>query len=165
MRPRRKLLVAVVVSALAAEGADAQQPASILGAPDARTYAELLPMTDTRQFDPALVDRALASRSPALRAAATLAIGQIGPEHGMAGSARLRRLLTDNEIVGAANAAYAIGPLRDSASIPELTAALSGNHGVAREAAWALGETGTPARSAIPRAVAGPHPTDVTVQL
>jgi len=165
MRPRRKLLVAVVVSALAAGGADAQQPPSILGAPDARTYAELLAMTDTRQFDPALVDRALASRSSPLRAAATLAIGQIGPEHGMAGSARLRRLLTDNEILVAANAAYAIGLLRDSASISALSAALSGNHEVAREAAWALGETGTPARIAITRALAGPHPTDVTVQL
>src|SRR5437762_10921735 len=136
MRPRRKLLVAVVVSALAAGGADAQQPPSILSAPDARTYAELLAMTDTRQFDPALVDRALASRSSPLRAAATLAIGQIGPEHGMARSARLRRLLTDNEILVAANAAYASGLLRDAAAISALGAALPGSHEVAREAAW-----------------------------
>ena len=160
---RRKLLRAVLFCSFATS-ATAQKHAP-LSAQDAHTYAQLLAMTDTRQFDSALIDRALASASPQLRAAATLAIGQVGPEHGMAGIAHLRRLLTDREISVAANAAYAIGLLRDSISIGASSGALAAMNDIAREAAWALGEIGSPARGAITSALGMPHPNDVTVQL
>lgn len=132
---------------------------------DIRLYSQLLAMTDTRQLDTALVDRALAASWQPLRAAAALAIGQVGSEHGSPRIVRLRALLPDRNASVAANAAYAIGLLRDSASIRALSASLSGNHEVAREAAWALGEIGAPARGAITTALNVAHETDVTVQL
>lgn len=165
MLRRRTLVGAFAVCCLAARGAVAQQRSSSLSQSDANTYALLLAMTDTRQFDGALVDHALASRSTALRAAATLAIGQVGAAHGLPGVPRLRTLLTDNEVSVAANAAYAIGLLRDSASVTALNAALAANHEVAREAAWALGEIGVPARGAIAAGLRSHYPDDVTVQL
>jgi len=128
-------------------------------------YAQLLSMTDTRQLDTQLIDRALASNWLPLRAAAGLAIGQVGPERGIVGVARLRSLLTDKEPSVAANAAYAIGLLRDSASIPALSTAVSSIHEVAREAAWALGEIGAPARQAIISSLKNPRPADASVQL
>ncbi|HYS69816.1 MAG TPA: HEAT repeat domain-containing protein, partial [Gemmatimonadaceae bacterium] len=127
----------------------AQKLPPSVGQREMRLYAQLLAMTDTRQFDTALIDRALAESWPALRAAATLAIGQVGAERAMPRISRLRALLTDKDVTVAANAAYAIGLLRDSASIAALSTALSANHEVAREAAWAMGEIGAPARNAI----------------
>jgi len=122
-------------------------------------------MTDTRQLDTQLIDRALASRWPSLRSAAALAIGQIGAERGRIGVQRLLTLLTDKDATVAANAAYALGLLRDSASIASLNAALSSKREVAREAAWAMGEIGAPARNAITAALKTSHESDVTVQL
>ena len=161
---RKKLLHTALICSLSTSAA-AQKHTLPLAARDAGTYAQLLAMTDTRQFDSALIDRALASTSPRLRAAAALAIGQIGAERGMTGISRLRTLLTDSEVSVAANAAYAIGLLRDSASIPALTGALAFNNDIAREAAWALGEIGSSARGVITAALSNPHQNDVTVQL
>ena len=141
------------------------QKATTPGPGDVRTYAQLLGMTDSRQLDTVLVERALASRWQPLRAAATLAIGQIGAERGLRGAPRLRVLLTERATPVSSNAAYALGLLRDSASIGALSAALVGDARVAREAAWALGEIGAPARGAITTGLNVAHGTDVTVQL
>jgi cyclophilin family peptidyl-prolyl cis-trans isomerase/HEAT repeat protein len=129
------------------------------------TYARLLSMTDTRQLDMPLIDHALASDWAPLRDAAAMSIGQVGPEHGRAGAPRLRELLRDRDATVAADAAYALGLLGDSASVVDLTAALTRNHQVAREAAWALGEIGGPSRFAITAALKNGPPTDVAIQL
>jgi cyclophilin family peptidyl-prolyl cis-trans isomerase/HEAT repeat protein len=136
-----------------------------IGASEVNLYARLLAMTDTRQLDFALVDRALASKWRPMRAAATLAIGQVGAEPGMAGAPRLRVLLRDRDLTVAANAAYSLGLLRDTASIADLGAALALNHEVAREAAWALGEMGAPARVTIVSALKSDHDQDTAIQL
>jgi cyclophilin family peptidyl-prolyl cis-trans isomerase/HEAT repeat protein len=141
------------------------QSSSSPGPVEVGLYAQLMSMTDTRQLDMPLVERALASDWLPLRAAAAIAIGQIGPIHGRSGAARLRELLGDRATPVAADAAYALGLLRDSASIEALRTALSRNHEVAREAAWALGEIGSRSRAAIITALRSRPPTDVAVQL
>jgi cyclophilin family peptidyl-prolyl cis-trans isomerase/HEAT repeat protein len=83
----------------------------------------------------------------------------------MAGASRLRALLKDRDAAVAANAAYALGLLRDTTSIAALSAALPLNHEVAREAAWALGEIGAPARATITNALKSDHDHDTTIQL
>jgi len=133
---------------------------------EAHLYARLMAMTDSRTFDRSLVDSALASSWASLRAASSLAVGQVGSAHGMPGASLLRSLLSDRDNTVASNAAYALGLLRDSAAIPSLAAALKGNPRVAREAAWALGEIGAPAKAAITSALASPTSDEArTIQL
>ena len=164
MQLRKKPTVAVLTCAIAAiAGAQTLPPA--IGAREVNLYARLLAMTDTRQLDMPLVDRALASKWRPLRAAGTLAIGQIGAEKGRAGAARLRELLNDRDVTVAANAAYALGLLRDTTAIAALSATLAANHEVAREAAWALGEIGAPARDAITAGLKGDRDHDTAIQL
>ncbi|HUQ47502.1 MAG TPA: peptidylprolyl isomerase [Gemmatimonadaceae bacterium] len=144
----------VVVAAASASVLQAQtgSPSAL----DSHLYARLMAMTDSRTFDRSLVDSGLSSRWAPLRAASALAVGQVGSSHGMPGASLLRSLLTDRHNAVASNAAYALGLLRDSTAIPSLAAALKGNASVAREAAWALGEIGGPARTAITGALASP---------
>ena len=165
MQLPKRLFCLATIGSLAASTAFAQKLPRGVGEREMRIYAQLMAMTDTRQLDTVLIDRALAARWPALRAAATLAIGQVGDERAVLRASRLRALLADKDASVAANAAYAIGLLRDSASIAALSTVLSANHEVAREAAWAMGEIGAPARAAITNALATSHDTDVTVQI
>ena len=158
-----RLLVSALLLATATRAAVAQGPG--LSNTDVRLYAQLLAMTDTRQLDTALVDRLLASQSPPLRAAAALAIGQIGAEQGARGTQRLRMLLRDADPDVAGKAAYALGLLRDLASITSLTGALRSSPEVAREAAWSLGEIGAPSRNAITTALRSTHDDGTTIQL
>ena len=116
---------------------------------DVELYARLMAMTDTRTLDMPLVEQALARKWRPLRAAAALAIGQVGADVGMPGASRLRSLLGESDAKVAANAAYALGLLRDSLAVADLSATLDWDREVAREAAWALGEIGAPARGAI----------------
>lgn len=158
-----RLLVSALILATVARPAVGQRPN--LSNADVRLYAQLLAMTDTRHLDTALVDRLLASQSPPLRAAAALAIGQIGAEQGSRGAQRLRALLKDPDPNVAGKAAYALGLLRDLASLTSLTDALRSSPEVAREAAWALGEIGAPARNAITTALRSAHDDGTTIQL
>jgi len=135
-------VAACFVSGLGIAGAQAARKSD--SSRDVNLYARLLAMTDSRTFDRALVDSALASSWAPLRAAASLAVGQVGATHGIAGAPRLRELLNDPDAIVASNAAYALGLLRDSSSVPSLAATLGGRPRVAREAAWALGEIGPP---------------------
>src|SRR5436305_5492367 len=131
MRLRNALVV--VALSVGVRNAAAQRP----HAPDPsdiRLYAQILSMTDTRALDIPLVDRALASKWSALRAAATMAIGQVGAEVGSPAAARLRALLADSDSTVAADAAYSLGLLRDTASITALSEALQSERAVAREA-------------------------------
>ena len=161
----RKLLVGAVLFCGAGGTAAAQGLPKGITAGDVTLYANLMAMTDTRRLDTLLVDRALASKWRQLRGAATLAIGQIGAEQGMRGAPRLRTLLKDRDATIAANAAYALGLLRDTAAVSALSETLAQNHVVAREAAWALGEIGAPARHAITVALGSSHDHDTAIQL
>ncbi len=158
MRAARIAVAAALIVSVAADSRTVRAQGARQGASrrNVALYARLLAMTDSRTFNRALADSAIASSWSPLRAAASLAIGQVGAAHGMPGAPLLRELLSDRDVVVAANAAYALGLLRDSASVMPLAAALGGPPRVAREAAWALGEIGTPARNAIILALAAP---------
>ena len=145
-------VLAVVLSSSCAEAQSRRAPSDR----DIRLYARLMAMTDSRTLDRALVDSSLASSWAPLRAATALAIGQTGAARGMAAVVVARGLVADRDLTVASNAAYALGLLRDSAGIGTLASALTGPPRVAREAAWSLGEIGTPARSIILAAMASP---------
>src|SRR6266566_5104422 len=97
MLHRKYLASAVLVVAISASAGGQRSPNEV-GGREVNLYARLLAMTDTRQLDTSLVDRALAAKWRPLRAAGTVAIGQIGPDKGMAGARRLRALLTDRDV-------------------------------------------------------------------
>ncbi len=141
------LLVAAPTLAVA-QGATSRTPSR-----DAAWSGRLLRMTDGRTLDTALTDSVLASGPRWLRAQATLAVGQV---HGRARAAALRTLLVDKDTTVAANAAFALGLMLDTASVDALGRALNGAPTVAVEAAWSLGEIGAPARAAIERAFETP---------
>ena len=160
----RPLLVSIATFTVA-QPTSAQRTSPRLSESEIKLHSRLLAMTDTRQLDTALVDRLLATRSSALRAAAALAIGQVGAEQGFSGVGRLRELLRDKDANVAAKSAYALGLLRDSASVPALASVLSSTPVIAREAAWALGEIGVPARGTITSALAVDRDDGVAIQL
>ncbi|MFL5468388.1 MAG: peptidylprolyl isomerase [Gemmatimonadaceae bacterium] len=161
----RSCFVVPILFIAFAAAADAQKKSAEPSARDVAVYAKLLAMTDTRQLDTALVDRALRSTWRPIRGAAALAIGQVGQAEGRRGITRLRSLLSDRDAAVAANAAYSLGLLRDTASTAALAAALALNREVALEAAWSLGEIGQPARATITGALKSTHPSSVTIQL
>jgi cyclophilin family peptidyl-prolyl cis-trans isomerase/HEAT repeat protein len=143
---------AIAASALPVRAQAVRKPS----ATEVAVYARLMAMTDSRTFDPGLVDSAFASGWSPLRAAAALAVGQVGPVHAISGAPLLRSLLADHDTKVSSNAAYALGLLHDSSSVMALSSALNSNAATAREAAWALGEIGAPARNAIVSALATP---------
>lgn len=160
-----KRLLVLVAFACVSLDATAQRASVKVSDRDVETYASLLAMTDSRMLDMNLVEHALTSNWRTLRGAAALAVGQVGPDVGTSGSARLRALLKDRDRGVAANAAYALGLLRDTAAISQLGSAVAANDEVAREAAWALGEIGAPARGAIVAALGGNHDGATAIQL
>jgi cyclophilin family peptidyl-prolyl cis-trans isomerase len=160
----RSLFVLAAI-ALAAPTAGAQQPRGRLSPAERDQYAAILRMTDVRALDTVVVDRALASRSAPVRAAATLSIGQIGRAAAAPRLPRLRTLLQDADTAVAARAAYALGLVQDSASVAALAGALRAGAWIAAEAAWALGQIGEPARAVIVNALARPATSAVRVQL
>ena len=114
---------------------------------DEASLARILAMSDARTLDSALVDLALLTGRSHLRASATRAIGQVG---GALRASRLRNLLSDADTAVAAEAAFALGMLRDTSARAVLATALARvPEGI--EAAWALGEIGSPARGEIAR--------------
>ena len=156
MNELRKLL-AVGCWLLASGCATVPERQSVLSDENVREYAALLRMADSRTLDTVIVDRGLASSSPAVRAEAARAIGQVGRAKAAPRVATLRSLLRGPDARVAAQAAYSLGLLRDTASIPALTEALTWSSPVAREAAWSLGQIGNAARDAIVGALARGH--------
>lgn len=151
MRFRELVLAGVCAAGCAATRSAAQS----LPPADLETYARVLAMADSRVLDTALVRGALAGRSPRLRAAASISIGQVGRRTGLSSAPTLRRLMRDSNPGVASSAAYALGLLVDTASVASLDSALRSDPRVAREAAWALGEIGGAAANGIVRALAG----------
>jgi peptidyl-prolyl cis-trans isomerase B (cyclophilin B) len=108
-----------------------------LNAAEISAYARLLAMADAREQDTVAIDAGLSSGNLALRRAAALSVGQVDAR---SRASVLRGLLDDTDVQLAANAAHALGLLRDEQSLPALVSALSGRLEVAREAAWAITE-------------------------
>ncbi len=117
---------------------------------DVSTYAQLLRMADVRELDRSLAERAFADTSRVMRVAAIRAVAWSG---GRELAPALRNMLTERDTAVAAEAAFALGLMRDTASIPVLAAALTGRTQVAVEAAWSLGNIGAPARDQIENAL------------
>jgi cyclophilin family peptidyl-prolyl cis-trans isomerase/HEAT repeat protein len=143
--------VAVLLSICAPHPARTQQPAPRrapvrLSESDLRTLSELLEAADTRRVDSTIIDRGLSSSTPFVRAYAARAAGQIGVS---ARAPALRALVTDSDSMVAADAAFALGLLHDSAGAAALAGGLAGGPGVIAAAAWSLGELGEAGRNAL----------------
>ena len=109
--------------------------------------ARLLQMVDRRLVDTTVLDLLLHDASAPRRARAALAVGQVKIK---ARYPVLRQLLVDPDTAVAANAAFALGLAHDTLGVAALARAVAGAPDVvAREAAWALGEIGEPARAVI----------------
>ena len=118
-----------------------------MSAHDLQHDARLLAMLDVRRADTLLVDTLLVDADPDRRARTALAVGQLRIR---ARFPQLRQLLTDGDTLIAANAAYALGVAKDTQAVAALARAVGGAPDpVAREAAWALGEIGEPARTVL----------------
>ncbi|MGI8617630.1 MAG: peptidylprolyl isomerase [Gemmatimonadaceae bacterium] len=122
-----------------------------------REYAALLRTADSRMLDTTVIDRGLASTASSVRGEAARAIGQIGRAQAAPRIPALRALLRGTDARVAAQAAYSLGLLRDTASIPDLVAAVASSAPVSRDAAWALGQIGNAARGAIIDALVRGH--------
>jgi len=157
---RRRALVALVAAALACTPHGGSAPAPSRDASiDVTAYARLLQMEDARRLDTALIRASLQSGRTAERAAAVLAVGRV---HGETLAPTVRALLADRDTAVAANAAFALGLLNDSAGMAALEQALGAPSAVATVAAWSLGAIGAPAAPVIRRALGTTHPASVT---
>jgi cyclophilin family peptidyl-prolyl cis-trans isomerase len=169
----RVALVALVAPMLVG----AQSPAGTTPGPaDIRQLAALVRTADARDVDTTVLDAGLASPTASVRALAALVAGQV---HATSRVARLRELVADPDTAVAANAAFALGLLRDAGSTDALAAALGAPAGVATAAAWSLGaigdsarvplegviRTGTPAGALVPALVAASRLRPVPVAL
>jgi cyclophilin family peptidyl-prolyl cis-trans isomerase/HEAT repeat protein len=138
-------------------------PSAVLSDSDAKRYAGLLAMSDSRQPDAGTLSRDMSAKSSPLRVAAVRAAGQMDVEDL---APKLRGLLRDRDTAVAATAAYSLGLMRDTESVDALAAAVGitsrqptgpargqGPVTVVSEAAWALGQIGQPARRALMRAL------------
>lgn len=114
--------------------------------------ARLLAMADTRVADTALLDSLVLNaqqdfRAHEYRARAALLVGQLQLR---ARYASARALLVHADTSVAATAAFALGLVRDTASLVALSRAVAGApDAVAAEAAWSLGRIGEPARESL----------------
>ena len=121
---------------------DAQAGPTLADA-DVAALAAVIAAADARRPDTAAIDAALGSATPIVRASAIRAVGQIGVT---ARALVARRLTTDPDSMVAADAAFALGAMRDSAGAATLATALAGPPTVAAAAAWSLGELGQAGR-------------------
>lgn len=155
MRERSHVLLVLCVCANTLIASPIAAQARALGAPDIRRWASLLAVHDARAADTAVVDSALRSAHPQLRA---FAVRVVGMNRIAARYPVLRDLLRSSpDTTLARDAAFALGLAVDSASCGSLRDAVTNSRaGVA--AAWALGELGTACGSfdALMRTAAAP---------
>ena len=163
-RPGKLLAIGCWLLATACATVPAGGPA--LSDEHVREYAALLRMADARVLDTAVIDRGLASGATAVRAEAARAVGQVGRAKAALRIAALRSLLRGTSAQVGAQAAYSLGLLRDTASVPDLVEALTSSARVSREAAWSLGQIGNAARGPIVDALSrGHHDPGTRIQL
>jgi cyclophilin family peptidyl-prolyl cis-trans isomerase/HEAT repeat protein len=113
---------------------------------DLETRARLIRIEDTRRIDAAFLDSALHSSFGATRRAAALTAGRVGAR---TQALTLRSLASDSDPRVAAAALYALGLMKDTASVRLASSALRGPSAVAAEAAWLLGEVGEVGRASL----------------
>ena len=159
------LIMAACARGTAAGSDDASRPpAGGLSQSDIGLLAELLAVADSRRPDTTVIDRALESKTPFVRAYAARVVGQVGIS---ARAGRLRELVADSDSLIAADAAFALGLLHDSTSAPVLAAALKSRPTVMAAAAWSLGELGDAGRSPLEQVLRTGQPAaalDVVLQ-
>lgn len=112
--------------------------------------ARLLRIEDTRRDEPLFLDSLLEGSDVSQRAAAALTVGRLGAR---AHLPRLRALASDADTAVSANALFALGLLRDTASAALGATALHSTPAVAAEAAWLLGELGERGRPGLTAAL------------
>ena len=141
-KPSRGWLLGIVFTGLLV-GHPAGQAKRPLSTADVDDLATLLKLEDTRQFDEAAHRRIVQSAHPEVRRRAVVSIGRI--VHPM-GSALLEAARKDSDPEIVASVAFALGQLKDAASISWLEGLLvpATPTAIAREAAQALGKIQTP---------------------
>ena len=128
---------------------------SVLSDADVALVARLLEVADTRRRDTVVIDHALASPSSYIRSLGTRVIGQ------NAISARVsavRSLVSDADTAVAADAAFALGMLRDTSAVEVLASALALSPTIVDAAAWSLGEVGSAGRPVLERVLTSGQP-------
>lgn len=142
MRVRASLLLAFVLVVSAVLTA-APQRRPDLQAADIDAIAELLRLEDTRTFDEATLARHLASTHPEVKRRAIIAVGRIVNPRG---PALLEGLRNDPNPDVVATVVFALGQIKDPATVPWLGQMLSSSPSatVSFEAARALGKVRTP---------------------
>ncbi len=110
----------------------------------------MLRIEDTRHDEPLFLDSLLDGPDATQRAAAAMTVGRIAAR---AHVLRLRVLAADADTGVSANALFALGLLKDTASATLGATALQSTPAVAVEAAWLLGELGEGGRQALATAL------------
>jgi HEAT repeat protein/cyclophilin family peptidyl-prolyl cis-trans isomerase len=139
---RSACLAALTFGSVRQSGAQAVERRP-LGAAEIDDIARLEMMEDHRQFDSLELARILGSKHPEVRRRAAVSIGRIADRRGVV---LLRAQPLDRDTAVAASVVFAIGQLRDTATIPWLDSLLGGTRTpptVAGEAATALGKMKT----------------------
>ena len=113
---------------------------------DVLTRARLLRIEDTRRDEPAFLDSMLTSPVAWQRARAAISAARIAARRH---APTMRALAADADADVAADALFALGLLKDTASASAAASALRRDPAVAAEAAWLLGELGERGRTAI----------------
>lgn len=135
----RRILVAVLLFALAASTTSAQQRRA-LSRTDIGDIATLLKLEDTRLYDEAELSRILKSAHPEVRRRAAIAIGRIADPKGLQ---LLQTARADRDLQVAASVVFATGQIHQPESVEWLGSLLGAAATppiVAREAAQALGK-------------------------
>src|ERR1043165_3172091 len=135
-----RFLLTCAFGVASAAGAQNHRP---LSAADIDDIARLEMLEDYRQFDGTELARLLGSAHPEVRRRAAISVGRINDKRGVA---LLRAQPLDRDTAVAPSTRFAVGQLRDSATVPWLASLLTGTRTpptVAGEAAIALGKIKT----------------------
>lgn len=137
----RKMLFALALTAICLSASAAQDRRPLSDA-DIDDIAKLLELEDTRQYDAASLERMLASTHPEVRRRAAISIGRINDARGVA---LLEKARDEKDPEVAASVVFAVGQLRQPASVSWLTERLASDmFPTTFEAARALGKIRTP---------------------
>jgi HEAT repeat protein/cyclophilin family peptidyl-prolyl cis-trans isomerase len=131
------ILGLLLIASPTAPGAQQRRP---LASADIDNIATLLKLEDTRQFDETALSTVVASAHPEVRRRAAISIGRIAD---VKGSALLAKMRADASLDVRAAAVFAMGQLKDPATVAWLGTTLSAPAtppAVGREAAQALGK-------------------------
>lgn len=128
---QRFLFTLLVASGASLRSLAAQDPVEV------EALAPLLMAEDRRVFDPALLSRAVNDPDPVVRQTAATTIGRIADRRG---TPLLISLLSDREMTVVATAFFALGLMRDSASVDAIAARLRATDSLSADA---VGEAAT----------------------